>query len=56
MVDGSEQEFVISSGLPYANYQVTVHAFNIKLGVPGPSDTTTSRSIPIGEFDNTHKT
>ena len=56
MVDGSQQVYVISSGLPYANYMVTVHAFNIKLGVPGPSEMTTNRSIPIGEFDNTHKT
>jgi len=54
MVDGSQQECVLPSGLPYANYMVTVHAFNIKLGVPGPSEVTTNRSIPIGEFDVTH--
>ena len=51
MVDGSQEEYVLPSGLPYANYTVTVHAFNIKLGVLGPSEMTTNRSIPIGEFD-----
>ena len=55
MVDGSQEEYVLPSGLPYANYTVTVHAFNIKLGVSGPSEMTTNRSIPIGEFDVTHK-
>ena len=54
-VDGSQQEFVLPSGLPYANYTVTVHAFNIKLSVPGPSEMTTHRSIPIGEFDITNE-
>ena len=54
MVDGSQQEYVLPSGLPYANYTVTIHAFNIKLGVPGPSEMATHRSIPIGEFDITH--
>ena len=53
-VDGSQEEYVLPSGLPYANYQVTVHAFNIKLGVPGPSEMATHRSIAIGEFDITH--
>ena len=55
MVDGSQQEYVVPSGLPYANYQVTIHAFNIKRGVPGPSEMTTRRSIAIGEFGITHK-
>ena len=52
MVDGSQQEYVVSSGLPYANYQVTIYAFNIKHDLPGPSEMTTQRSIPIGEFDS----
>ena len=51
MVDGSQQEYVVSSGLPYANYQVTIYAFNIKRDLPGPSEMTTHRSIAIGEFD-----
>ena len=55
MVDGNQQEYVVSSGLPYANYQVTIYAFNIKRGVSGPSEMTTHRSLPIGEFDITHK-
>ena len=50
MVDGNLQEYVVSSGLPYANYQVTIYAFNIKRGVPGPSEMTTHRSLAIGEF------
>ena len=55
MVDGSQQEYVLPSGLPYAICQVTIHAFNIKRGVSGPSEMTTHRSIPIGEFGITHK-
>ena len=51
MVDGGQQEYVVSSGLPYANYQVTLYAFNIKRGLPGPSKTTTHRSLTIGEPD-----
>ena len=54
MVDGSQQEYVLPSGLPYANYTVKIYAINIKLSVPGPSDMTTNRSIAIGEFDITH--
>ena len=54
MVDGSQQAYVVSSGLPYANYQVTIYAFNIKRDLPGPSEMTTRRSIAIGEFDITH--
>ena len=49
MVDGGQQEYVVSSGLPYANYQVTIYGFNIKRDLPGPSKTTTHRSLPIGE-------
>ena len=55
MVDGSQQGYVVPSGLPYANYQVTVYAFNIKRGVPGPSEMTRHRSLAIGEFGITHK-
>ena len=54
MVDGNQQEYVVSSGLPFANYQVTIYAFNIKRDLPGPSEMTTHRSIAIGEFDITH--
>ena len=55
MVDGNQEEYMVSSGLPYANYQVTIYAFNIKRDVSGPSEMTTHRSIPIGEFGITHK-
>ena len=51
IIDGSQQEYVVQSGLPYADNQVTVYAFNIKLGVQGPSETVTHRSLAIGEFD-----
>ena len=51
MVDGGQQEYVVPSGLPYANYQVTIYAFNIKRGLPGPSKTATHRSLTIGEPD-----
>ena len=50
-IDGSQQEYVIQSGLPYANNLVTVYAFNIKHNIQGPSQMTTHRSIAIGEFD-----
>ena len=55
MIDGSQQGYVALSGLPYAIYQVTIYAFNIKRGVSGPSEMTTHRSIAIGEFGITHK-
>ena len=55
MVDGSQQGYVVPSGLPYANYQVTVYAFNIKRGVSGPSEMTRHRSLAIGKFGITHK-
>ena len=55
MVDGSQQGYVVPSGLPYTNYQVTVYAFNIKLGVPGPSEMTRHRSLAIGKFGITHE-
>ena len=51
IIDGSQQEYVVPSGLPYADNQVTIYAFNIKRGLPGPSETTTHRSLAIGEFD-----
>ena len=50
MIDGSEQEYVVQSGLPYADNLVTVYAFNIKRDVQGPSEMTTHRSLGIGEF------
>ena len=53
MVDGSQQEYVVPSGLPFTNYQVTIYAFNIKHDLPGPSEMTTHRSLAIGEFDTT---
>ena len=55
MVDENQQEYVLPSGLPYANYQVTIHAFNIKRDLPGPNEMTTHRSLAIGEFDITHE-
>ena len=55
MVDGSQQEYVVPSGLPYADNQVTIYAFNIKRSLPGPSEMTTHRSLAIGEFGITHE-
>ena len=51
MIDGSQQAYVIQSGLPYADNQVTVYAFNVKRGIQGPSQIVTHRSLAIGEFD-----
>ena len=53
MIDGSQQAYVVQSGLPYADNLVTVYAFNIKRGrgVQGPSQIATHRSLAIGEFD-----
>ena len=50
MIDGSQREYVVQRGLPYADYQVTVYAFNIKLGVHGPSEMMRYRSTAIGEL------
>ena len=50
-IGGSQQEYVIQSGLPYANNLVTVYAFNIKRNIQGPTQMTANRSIAIGEFD-----
>ena len=50
MIDGSEREYVVQSGLPYADNQVSVYAFNIKRDIQGPSEMTTHRSLAIGEF------
>ena len=50
-IDGSQQEYVIQNGLPYADNLVTVYTFNIKRNIQGPSQMTTHRSIAIGEFD-----
>ena len=51
MVDGNQQEYVVQSGLPYADNLVTVYAFNVKRGIEGPNQTATHRSLAIGEFD-----
>ena len=51
IIYGSQQEYVFPSGLPYADSQVTIYAFNIKHDLPGPSETITHRSLAIGEFD-----
>ena len=50
MVDGRQQEYVVQSGLPDADNQVSVYAFNIKRDIQGPSEMTTNRSLAIGEF------
>ena len=50
MIDGSEQEYVVQSGLPDADNQVSVYAFNIKRDIQGPSEMATLRSLAIGEF------
>lgn len=50
MVDGSQQEHVVPSGLPYADYRVMIYGFNIKRGVQGPSETAANRSLAIGKL------
>ena len=50
IINGSQQEYVVQRGLPYADYQVTVYAFNLKLGVDGPSEMIRYRSTAIGEL------
>ena len=55
VIDGSQREYIVQNGLPYADNQVTVYAFNIKLGVQGPSEMATHRSLAIGEFDIGHE-
>jgi len=50
MIDRSQQEYVVQSGLPYADNQVSVYAFNIKRDIQGPSEMATHRSLAIGEF------
>ena len=50
-IDGSQQEYVIQTALPYADNLVTVYAFNIKRNIQGTTQMTANRSIAIGEFD-----
>lgn len=55
VIDGSQREYIVRNGLPCADNQVTVYAFNIKLGVQGPSEMAKHRSLAIGEFDIGHE-
>lgn len=50
IVDGNQQEYIFQNGLPYADNHVTIYAFNIKLGVKGPNEMITHRSLAIGEL------
>ena len=50
IVAGNQQKYTFENGLPYANNHVTIYAFNIKLGVKGPSEMITHRSLATGEF------
>lgn len=51
IVNGELVEFVITDGLPFANYTITLFGFNLKLGVPGPSETITMRSKPLRKLN-----
>ena len=48
-----ETTFTIESALPFAIYNVTIFAFNIRLGLPGVGDTASIRSEAVGEFSQT---
>ena len=50
IVAGNQQKYTFENGLPYADNHVTIYAFNIKLGVKGPSEMITHRSLAIGEL------
>ena len=45
-----DQNQYINNGLPFANYTVTIYAFNIKRTLPGPSETAQHRSLTLSEF------
>ena len=55
IVDGDLVKFVIENGLPFAEYTITIYGFNLKLGVPGPSETITERSAPLSKCYNLFK-
>ena len=50
IIAGRMEEFTIEDALPFANYTVTIFAFNIKLNAPGDSETEANRSVAIGEY------
>ena len=50
VVSGQQQEYIFQNGLPYADNHMTIYAFNIKLGLKGPSEMITHRSLAIGEL------
>ena len=50
IVAGNQQKYMFENGLPYADNHVTIYAFNIKLGVKGPSEMITHRSLAVGEL------
>ena len=50
IIAGSMEEFTIINALPFANYTITIFAFNIKLNAPGDAETEANRSVAIGEY------
>ena len=51
-ISGEQLNMQFNDGLPYAMYEVTIFAYNIKRGrtYKGPPTTTSYRSIPIGKL------
>ena len=50
ILGGEQEQFIIENALPYAIYDVRLFAFNIRRGLPGPDETGSHRSIPIGNI------
>ena len=50
VLPGSNDQYIIKDALPYANYSVTIFAFNIKRNLPGPSNSVTHRSLAISKL------
>ena len=51
-IDGNQSQFIILDGLPFANYTVDIYAFNIKLELPGPTESAMMRSEPTSEWSS----
>ena len=50
ILTGDQNQYIINNGLPFANYTVTIYAFNIKRTLPGPSESAEHRSLALSEF------
>ena len=50
ILTGDQNQYIINNGLPFANYTVTIYAFNIKRTLPGPSESAEHRSSALSKF------